>query len=204
MLHKNFYTFIPPPRAEKQVPILLLPFYEKLGWWAQIKKNGTNSVISRLPDGSLHAWTREGDDHKAWAFSDASAAIFKRLTPGSHVINAELLHSKTPHIKDTHYIHDILVYEGKLLTGTTYAERYKILQALFLHNPIDSCLSHYTLDDHTWLARNIRDNFQIYYEGLTKPEDEGMVIKNPHAILRTTNDASWLVKIRRTHENYSF
>jgi hypothetical protein len=203
MIYSN-YAFIKPPRAETKVPVTLLPFYEKRGWWAQAKKNGTNSVIFIAPDKQLITKTRHGDDHKAWSFSDASSSIFKRLpVRGWTVLNAELLHAKTPHIKDTHYLHDIFVLEGRNLMGLTYAERYKLLQQLFLHNPARSERSHYVLDNHTWLARNIRadEKFETFFNSLKNVEDEGLVLKNPTGMI---SSGAWTVKCRKTHSNYSF
>jgi hypothetical protein len=197
-------TFIKPPRAETAISGTLFPFYEKRGWIAQYKKNGTNSIIAVSPDKKLTAWTRHGEPHKQWNFTEGSRAIFNRLPEGWHVINAELIHSKTPTIKDTHYIHDILVTNGKYLIGLTYAQRYKILQDLFLHNPLASMPSHFVLDKHSWLVKNVRENFGNAFKSINTVEDEGLVLKDPTGILSLQNNSSWLVKARKPHKNYSF
>jgi hypothetical protein len=201
------YNFISPPRAEQKISTMLLPFYERRGWQAQIKKNGTSSLIFVAPNKELVTKTRHGEDHKAWQVTPGSGAIFKRLPgKGWYVINAELLHSKTPHIKDTHYIYDVLVNDGVVLFGTTYAQRYAILQKLFLHNPLACEQSHYILDAHTWLARNVRENFQGVFNALKNDEDEGLVLRDMTGKLSLSDsaNAAWMCKVRRTHKNYTF
>jgi hypothetical protein len=201
------WVFVAPPRAEKKIPETLLGFYERRGWHGQVKKNGTSSIIGVSPDKELVTKTRHGEDHKAWSFTEGSSQIFKSLPgKGWHVINAELMHSKTPNIKDTHYIYDILVHDGTFLLGTTYAQRYAILQKLFLKNPLASTPSHWVLDSHTWLARSFRENFQTAFQNLKEIEDEGLVLRNVSGkfSLSDASNAAWMVKCRRPHKNYSF
>jgi hypothetical protein len=180
-----------------------LKFYEKRSWFAQIKKNGTNIVLAVSPDKEIKVWRRDGTASKEWQPSNNSARLFKSL-PGKcwYVFNTELLNQFG--IYDTNYIFDVLVNKGEYLVGKTYAQRYKLLQDLFLHNPIASNQSHYTLDNHTWLARNIRKDFQGIFDSITKIEDEGLVLKNPNGILTMNSDSSWMRKCRKEHKNYSF
>ncbi len=201
----NSPTFIKPPRAEQAIPSILFPLYEKRGYWGQIKKNGTNNIIAVSPDKQLTTWERHGNPHKLWSFTEASAAAFKSLPGGWHVINTELMHSKTPGIKDTNYIHDILVHDGEFLVGTTYAQRYAILQKLFLNNAQGSTPSHWIINAHTWLARNFRESFQAIFAGIAEPKvDEGIILKDPNMTLSVNTNNSWLVKARVPHKNYSF
>ena len=201
------FAFILPPRAETKIPTTLLSFYEKRGWQAQVKKNGTNSLIFVAPNKELVTKTRHNANHKAWQITPGSGAIFKRLPgQGWYVINAELLHSKTPHIKDTHYIYDILVDDGVVLLGTTYAQRYARLQKLFLKNALATVSSHHVLDAHTWLARNVREDFLGVFNALKNIEDEGLVLRDMTGKLSLNDaaNAAWMCKVRRHHKNYTF
>jgi hypothetical protein len=190
------FSYITPPRAEVKIPRSLLASYQAKGWWAQTKKNGTNSVIFIGPDRKPFAYNRHGEVHKQWKFSPASAAPFAAL-PGTgwYVFNAELLHSKVSGgPKDTNYVHDILVADGVYLLGKTYAERYALVRSLLTPAP------------KLLLADYARENFTALFDSLTAGEDEGLVLKSPEGKLGTRDGsgANWMVKIRKLHKNFSF
>jgi hypothetical protein len=196
------YKWIAPPRAETAIPPNLLGFYEKKGWLAQIKKNGTNNVIFIGPD-QIIAKTRHNDDHKQWKFTPESIGIFQRLQKDHSwlVLNAELLHSKTPNIKDTNYIHDILVCNSVKLARETYRARYNILAKILSKFIVGETDHYYTLNDKTFLAKNFLKGFKPLFNTLENPEDEGLVLKNPNGLI---SDKVWTVKCRKQHKNYSF
>jgi len=209
---KHLGGFLAPQRAEHKILPAMLDGYEKRGWWAQVKKNGTNSIIEVLPDGNIRSWNRHGEPHKQWQFSDGSRAAFLNLPKGHYVFNAELLHSKTPHIKDVNYLHDLLVFRGEHLIGVSYTTRYELLMELFRElflkgpalNVVDPNMnSHFVVDRHTWIARNI-NNFSEQFLSLRAREDEGIVVKDPCACLGFRSNPSWSYKCRVPHKNYGF
>ena len=55
------YSYLYPPRPDAKVPQGMLGFYEKRGWIAQVKKNGTCTVIFAHKDKVIFK-TRHGDD----------------------------------------------------------------------------------------------------------------------------------------------
>ena len=128
----------------------------------------------------------------------------------------EVLHSKTKTIKDTIYIFDIIVNNGEVLVGTTFAERQKILMDLFVKADTPSTYSHYVLAPQTWLAKLVTGNFSSVMAAVNQRaegapgnvEDEGLVIKNPNAKLapmeKEKNNTGWQVKTRIQTKNYSF
>jgi hypothetical protein len=190
------FAYITPPRAEVKSPRSLLSSYQEKGWWAQIKKNGTNSMIFVGPDRLPFAYNRHGERHKQWAFTAASAAPFAAL-PGTgwYVLNAELLHSKVrggP--KDTNYVHDVLVADGVYLLGKSYAERYAMVRGLFVPGP------------NLLVAEYVSEGFGALFDSLSAGEDEGLVLKNPAGKLGTRDGsgAGWMVKCRRIHKNFGF
>lgn len=199
------FTYLYPPRAENAIPPSKLGEYQRKGWIAQVKKNGTNSVIFVPPDRKVFAMGRENNQHKQWDFSPGSAEIFRSI-PGNgwYVINAELLHSKVSGLRDINYIHDILVDNGEYLIGTTYAQRYSRLLMMFLNGNLPKEQSHYVLNQHTWLARNHGSDFTGLFESLERPEDEGIVLKNMQGKLAIKNNNGWTVKCRRLHKNFSY
>jgi hypothetical protein len=118
------YAFFVPPRPELAVPPDLIRDYDARGFIAQLKKNGTNNILTVSPAHELTTTTRYGTSHKLWSPSDASGQIFKSL-PGNgwNVLNAELLHSKTAQIKDVNFNFDIYVDRSQKLMDLTFAQR---------------------------------------------------------------------------------
>jgi hypothetical protein len=133
LMDYEIYTFFPPPRPEQAIPPDLIRDCEARGFIAQIKKNGTNNVITVSPGHELTTTTRYGTPHQLWTPSEASGQTFRSL-PGKdwYVLNAELLHSKTAQIKDVNFIFDIYVHRSQKLIDHTFAQRQALLFALFV------------------------------------------------------------------------
>jgi hypothetical protein len=202
MQYEN-YSFIKPPRAETAIPTSTLKFYEKKGLLAQTKMNGTNTVIFIPPNGEIFAKTRHGEDHKLWD-QQASKSLkhFEKLrTSRWSVYNAELMHSKIVGLRDTHYVHDVLVYDGNLLNGSEYLDRYELLTRLFRGR--DETTSHVVIEPDLWLAKNHFKGFRKLFDGLG-PTDEGLVLKDPEGKLCLRDNSSWSVKCRRPMANFGF
>ena len=163
----NTYKYLFPPRPENALSPDSLVFYEKiLKWVFQFKKNGTNTVIFVSPEKEYTIKTRHKTDHKAWSMTDHIKKELTRLFPEKNwlVLSAELLHSKTVEIKDTIYIHDILVFNNELLVGSTFMQRQKILEA-HLKTNIET-YSHYVCDNQNkvWFAKLFFSNIEnLFY-----------------------------------------
>lgn len=203
------YRFLWPPRPEKAAPPELMGFYERRGWTAEIKKNGTCTVIFARDDSVIFK-TRHNDDHKAWEPQPSHVAFFAGRKAWN-VYVAELLHSKGPHVKNHLYLFDILVSDGEELIGTTLHDRQRILQQRFPSPKADIAGSRAGLG-----ARMIEQDVS-HAETIANPSrhwdtlgglDEGLVFKDPKAVLKpcvtATANGAWQIKIRRQHTNYSF
>jgi hypothetical protein len=205
------YGYIWPPRPEQAIPTSLLTRYENDGWVAQVKKNGTCTVVFANSNEVIFK-TRHNDDHKAWKPLSKHETFFKKLVKtGWCVFVCELLHSKGGGTRDTLYIFDIIVWQGEYLTKTTFADRQKLLSDIFSEMIIDGQIDHSVIGDGIWLAKIISKDFLDYWNILdssSSNEDEGLVLKNPNATLNLCNKASsnsgWQIKCRREHKNYSF
>jgi hypothetical protein len=199
------YKYIFPPRSNMSIPSTMLATFEKRGWIAQVKKNGTNSVIFVSPEREVFAKGRHNNDHKLWEFDDNTRKPFIKL-PGKNwwVFNAELLHSKTKNVKNTNYIFDVLVADGKYLVGTTYLQRFDILLETF--KSFKHEWGYKAIDDSTFLAHNMTNDFIGAFKSLNTDEDEGLMLKNPSGLLtlQSGTNASWMVKCRRGHKNFGF
>lgn len=207
MIYNRFMP-LDPPRATEAIPPSMIEQYESLGWYCQVKKNGAYSVIYVSPEKELVTLNRHQKPHKAWQFTEDSAKVFRNLPKGSwYVFCAELIHSKVPGLRDINYIHDVMVADGVMLHNHDYARRYKILQDLFMHSSatMGDSNSHWIIDDHTWLARNIRQKYTAVFNKLGDPRlDEGLVLKNPKVPLGLKVSSGWSVKVRRPTKNFGF
>jgi hypothetical protein len=200
------YRYIWSARPENKVATSLLQFYENRGFWAQTKKNGTNTLIHACGDEVLFK-TRHPDiddgNHRQWTPNEEHKKFFSG-SKGWNVFNAELLHNKTPHIKNELYIFDVYVLDGCSLAGKTFAERQQLLHDMFSGTDEGDQVR---LHKHITLAKCFDDEFKSRFDHL-KPEDEGLVLKDPEAVLRPCHRADsnkgWQVKVRIPHKNYTF
>ena len=214
MEYLNF-SYLFPPRPEHKVARGLLSHYERLGWHAQVKKNGTATVIFAKGDQVIFktrhaAEQKDGDDHKMWTPKQAHIDFFRGFDKWN-VFVAELLHSKTPHIKDDLYIFDQIVRDGVHLVGTTFSERQAMLRLRYADGiearKADVRCDQLRIHKHICLAKNFKGGFDKLFDTL-KPEDEGLVLKKPDARLeacfKPMSNAAWQCKSRIAHANYSF
>jgi hypothetical protein len=200
----NQYSYLFPPRPENKIPRDMLPFYEKRGYWAQVKKNGTCTVIFAKGRQVIFK-TRHNDDHRMWSPTPEHVRFFQG-SDNWNVYCAELLHSKTPHVKNQLYIFDKIVDEGVHLVGTKFEERQLILQSQWV-GELEKEHHQTRVHDYISVAENLTGDFDKVFDELL-PEDEGLVLKNPRgrldACLKQNSNNGWQVKCRIAHKNYSF
>ena len=196
------WQFLSPPRPEQVIASATIGFYEAQGWIGQYKKNGTCTLIGVAPDGSIEHLTRHNTPHKRWALTDKTRKLASFCPKGKWtVFVAELMNEKTPTIKDTLYIFDIVVADSKQLIGTTFIERQSYLTDLF-PTPIGETSSHYTMTDNLWLAKPIISDLEATFALIRAQKDlsnEGLVLKNPSGVLemmRPGGNQGWQVKVR--------
>lgn len=210
------YAYLFPPRPDQKVARGLLSHYERLGWHAQVKKNGTCTVVFARGDEVIfktrHAdECKDGDDHKMWTPKKEHVNFFAGRSSKWNVYVGELLHSKTPHIKDDLYIFDQIVRDGVQLVGTTFTDRQAALREYFAkeiaEHAADKRRDQIRLHRHFCLAKNFKAGFDKLFDTL-QPEDEGLVLKKPDAALeacfRVTANSVWQCKTRIPSKNYSF
>ena len=198
------YAYLWPPRPEKAIARGFLKFYEQRKYWAQVKKNGTCTVIFAREDEVIFK-TRHNDDHRAWSPTPEHVRFFQGQ-PSWNVYVAELLHSKTPHVKNQLYIFDIIVDDGIQLVDLTFEERQMLLQSRW-EGVYEPDHHQHRVHDYVSVAENLVGDFDTIYDHLL-PEDEGLVLKNPTARLRPCfkqdSNAGWQVKCRVPTKNYGF
>lgn len=199
--------FLFPPRPEAAVIPNMLGFYDKRGWWGQIKCNGTGGILgSNSTD--IIAMNRHGENHRAWQPTTATTELLVKVANGKWiVVVAELMHNKVSGIRNINYINDLLVYNGEFLYGTTFEHRQELLMQIFKDHITGEQEYFYELGPHFWLAKRVV-NCKKTFAGLTKPEHEGIVMKDPKAKLnlcsKIGSNVSWMIKCRKPTKNYGF
>ena len=197
-------NFLYPPRPKNACPLKLWRFFHEQGWIAQVKKNGTCSVI-RTDSGKIEAWKRTGEKHIAWQPNDESCGPLKQLKGWTFA--AELLHTQTAGgPKNTLYIFDCMVANGNSLIGITQKDRMAMIREAL--KPTDLVYSHHVVTEKLWIARDHEGPFDNLIKMCKdRPEDEGLVWKDPTSrltICRKDRNADWQVKGRFPQKNYSF
>ena len=115
-----------PPRPEKAILPSMINFYEKRGFIAQRKRNGTCSTASVDDKGNVTFFTRHGVAHKAWTPTEEAKAWFGQY-PDSYFV-FELLHSKGGGVRDTIYIFDVVKMQGTDHVGFPLIDRLCLLK----------------------------------------------------------------------------
>lgn len=210
----SYGQFLYPPRPERKIAPHNIAEWEKRGWVADLKKNGTGNVVSVGPDGVVTAKRRDRTDHKQWQPRPEVLQAFRRLPPHS-VCATELLHNKVRGLRDILYIHDLLALDGRQLVGMTFDERRQILEEFFPTTTLSIDGHYYVIDEHTWVARIFRKSLTNLFDSLIREDgtpirddDEGIVLKNPKAklelCLRENSNSHWQVKCRIETKNYQY
>ncbi len=197
------YNFLFPPRPEVKIAKPQLAFFENQGFWCQKKKNGTCTMVFARRNEIIYK-TRHNDDHKLWTPQGDHTAFFAGR-PKWNVYVAELLHSKVSGgPRDELYIFDQIVKDGVQLVGSTFAERMEMLHEEFQGKDEGDQIR---IAKRITLAKCFDEGFAEMFDTL-KPEDEGLVLKNPLAELKpcfkADSNSGWQVKCRIPHRNYSF
>lgn len=186
--------FIDPPRPEVAIPIDTIGSIERRGTHiAQLKMNGTYNEIIISPEKTVTCFTRHNTPHKAWSPNLNTLKPLIDAAKGWTVFCAELLHSKGSGIRDTNYVHDILVYDDQVLVGKTYLERWQMIASMFEE----------TSNIH--LARiHFKDFRALFEENKDSPLVEGLVFKrfaHPYIIEAPSQG---MCKVRKLTKNYGF
>lgn len=190
--YPNRPTLVPPdPKNPLNPSSEYIDSLERSGRYvAERKWNGDNVLINTS---TLIVMNR----HKArmkYIPSDEMVDEFRKW-PRNTVINGELLHNKTVHIKNTLIVHCIMVWEGYPLFGKTWGDSRKLLE---------------TCPDakHVKISETFRHGFWDLFQEADGKTVEGIVLKDPSGMLvfSTTPipDVSWMLKIRKPSKKYSF
>jgi len=181
---------------------------------AELKINGTHLILKRFSDRHFEFWGRDGKKLKYNPSSKVLEALDRLEWEGDCELDGELEHTKVHSRKHTVMLHDVIIWNGEILTDKTFAERRKILESLFGGRVI--LMSIVEKRDYEQLKNLIvypsiqwkKDYKKIYDEYIKFEEVEGLVVKKLSALLRVgTRDCpivTSMFKVRRPHKNYRF
>jgi ATP-dependent DNA ligase len=181
---------------------------------AELKINGTHLILKRFSSGSYEFWNRTGEKLQYRPSTEVLRNLDALKWEGDCELDGELEHTKVHSRKHTIMLHDVIIWNGELLTNKTFAERRKILESLFgdMVNVMDVVEKRdYGKLKNLTVYPSIqwkRDYKKIYDEYIKFEEVEGLVVKKLSALLRVgTRDCpivTSMFKVRRPHKNYRF
>lgn len=216
LIHPSEQKILFPPRPKGKISPSTVVRYERRGWVAQRKFNGTHVVINVSSDGRVGILTRHGEKPKQFTLTADHAKQILSLNlekNQEYWLQGELLNNKTtdPRYKEKIVLFDVLAAGEYLFGGPTLVERVKLLDSicghpteLEPHNGIALRVS-----ENIWMAETFTSDFEKRYkEALKYDEIEGLVLKNPNSTIDNTGqkeyDVTWMVRCRKVHKNYSF
>lgn len=204
------FRYLYPPRPEIKSPASGLITYERMGFWAQPKLNGScgalfiNGKDSKLMGRHNDTFSRETISHDC----------FKKIHKGNGymVLTGEYMNKSKKDARGKSFtgfvIFDILVYNGQYLLGTTFEERQALLDSLYTpESSYDEFL--WKISDEIYRVKNFVSGFENLWKFITKIDMyEGWVLKRPEAKLdsgyKSVNNSSWQIKVRKQTKNYRY
>lgn len=192
-----------PPRPETRVSLNQLPLFEKLGFFAQVKLNGSRCVVILQKD-SVQVYNR----HRELMTLTPDADLHSLYTgTGTMILDGECLNKSQAadiEIGRAFCIFDILMCDGEELLGTNAYHRQMMLDQLWPE--ADS--GYLTQIQHNlYRVNRFETGFTKIYKEVTQiPVYEGLVMKNPAGklmpMITENNNSSWQVKCRKPSKMY--
>ena len=206
----NNYRYIFPPRPEIKIPSSALQTYERMNFLAQPKLNGSCAPL--FTDGvTLKFMNRH---NSAFARQLIESIHLTRLHRGSGytVLVGEYMNKAKKDgsgklFNGVYVVFDILVSNGKYLTGTSLEERLSMLQDLYPVKKYDDFIDQ--ISEKVFIVKSFKKDFNQVYGSLVKIDMyEGLVLKRNTGILdtgyREKNNTGWQLKCRKATKNYTF
>jgi hypothetical protein len=182
-----------PPRAESKVRPVRLPRYDNGSYYGQAKFNGSHAVLTPEVVYNRH-----------------KKVVNWKVKPFVNAIICGEFMNKGAGYEGFHYlIFDMVEYKEFPLYGTTYEERYNLMQKEFKATDGHKKYAYATKWNGIGLVKSFDTDFQGLYEDIVKVDIlEGLVLKRKNGVLnrclREGDNKGWQLKIRKPTKNYSF
>lgn len=211
MKEYSSFKYIFPPRPEVKSPPSGLGTYERMGYIAQPKLNGSCAVLfvdnrgAKLMGRHNNTFARE--------LIDRGHLQNLQRGPGYTVLVGEFMNKSQKDgnrklFNGCFVIFDILVHNGKHLIGSSFLERQELLDTLYGEGTSYDEYVNY-ISPSIYRVKNFKSNFVTLFNKITAVDMyEGFVLKRPNGILenglRAANNMGWQLKIRKPTKNYKY
>lgn len=193
------YVFPPKPLLITRTQPLFQRLDDDKDVIAELKLNGTRLMLFRYADGRYEFWNRHKQKLTYHPSDELLSHLNKLHWEGDCLIDGELMHFKTTHIKHTIVLFDVFIWNGKYLGTETLRERKMILDKLFVG---------LEFNDLKPSALFLHHFQRLYDEYTVRPEVEGLVMKRLSSKLQVGFSDSpvvaWMWKVRKATKNYRF
>lgn len=205
------YRYYFPPRPEIKIPPSSIPTYERMGFIAQPKLNGSCSVsfIGSPTDVRFMGRHQDTFSRELIPRSDLGALYCGsgHMAVVGEFMNKSKRDGRNQIFNGCLVLFDILVYNGQYLTGTTVLERQELMDTIFKSTPHDEWMD--KISNNVYRVKNFTSGFSdLYREAIKVDMIEGFVLKKPGGILeagyRPGNNVGWQVKCRKSTKNYAY
>jgi hypothetical protein len=210
------FRYFCPPRTNVKIPIgspVLKAWARLPDAIAQYKLNGSRNMIVIDPQDNIQFWNRHGEQQRNYIVPETLKSQIRAMAyPHGHwnVFDSELMHFKTPEVKNTVYVFDTLVWGSEHLVGENYAARFGLVQPLISDFfPLDFT----KLDGKLFVAKNMRaPEWEPAWKAALKINSvEGLVLKREGPVSRLVdggqseyNNDGFMCRIRKPFKNCQF
>lgn len=181
------------------------PMFRKLendpDYVAELKLNGTRLELHVFNDGErFQFWSRHGEKIKNYEPSKELLDHLRRVNwEGDCVVDGELMHFKTIHIKHRVVLWDVFIWNGEYVGEKPYKDRRAILEGAFGN------LSFLDL----YINPQWKSGFKEIFDRETKKNEvEGLVMKSLKAKLvtgkRNSPVVKYMWKVRKPGPTYRY
>lgn len=203
------YKYIYPPRPEKKISPNDLSLFDNGRYLAQPKLNG--SCMEVYTNGKELAVMNR---HKKPLTCHIDKDELKSLHRGQgwivlcgEYMNKGQTDENNKKWSDNFVIFDILVHNSKHLKGTTFEQRFELLETLYPSNPVKLLI--HSISPNCYRVDSVYKNFERVFTDITQYQMyEGLVMKsiNGKLELGTTqrNNTRTQIKCRKSTKNYAF
>lgn len=210
MKYEN-YSYIYPPRPRNAIMSIDLDTFDNFNMIAQVKMNGSNSVIFTNGEKVIVMNRHNGRLTNVQVPMEEILSIYKGT--GWMVLNAEYMNkSKSDENRKVFnhkfVIFDILVLNGDSLVGKTFEERVILLDELYGTKACEKSYL-YGISENIYRVKSYTSNFLDLYNDLVEIDMiEGLVLKRRSARLEAgtsqLNNCKSQLKCRKPTRNYRY
>lgn len=202
--------YIYPPRPETKIPSSSLETFDKMGKFiAQPKLNGSSMEVYTNGK-TITLMNRHKEPIACKMDKGELLALFSgenEMILCGEYMNKNQKDETGKYWNLKYVIWDIIMYNGQHLIGTTFEERYQLLEKLFPGKPVKKHL--HQISENVFRVNAIKTGFKKVFDEITKYDMyEGLVMKRIDGKLEngTTekNNVRTQIKCRKETKNYNF